>query len=643
MSDLKISELTEITTPLIGDVLPIVNSGTTKKVTIGNLRKGTIFTVVGLTEPADYLCDGVADDVQIKAAVDYVAALGGGLVFIKRGVYNFAGIVTVSTSNVSIIGEGKGITVLTCGFSSNNGMFLFYKGTAAVNNIQIKNLSFDLNSKPGGAIYITGTTTGVVTKDYLLEDIEIYNHIGNNLGARAEIRIMGPYAMFGLTGTFENITLNRVTLRDSLVTDILTYELIGVGVYGTINGFNVTDCYFHNHYGTSILMYEVSGVHRQNKNWKIDGCLFRKTKIDSPFGNYGDLFDQYRVGFDGISITNCIFDDTECVYTDYNEESFNLMIYNSRNVLIDHNIFKGSRQCLALGFLDWGCSGWTVSNNIVYQALTFNDFDSHFNGTFSNNIFYEVKRFCILGGYAKHDPSVYSGNFFYNCNSDPDLTGEVYQSIFEIVGGAQVVENNVVYDDLGASSGLKYFIYEIGTYYETYLNIYKNNTIIGVANMTCGFFLDAGYKHHLEGNTGLPEHRIYNQATNAVAGDSALAATDIARNNYDHNNDLIDGIAYSVGNVTGNTTFNVGNATEQKATLTGSIVVTLSTGMYEGQILTLILTQGGTGSYTYTKTATTKLAGGAVTLTAAVGSVDILKFRWDGTNWNEVNRSLDIS
>jgi hypothetical protein len=100
---------------------------------------------------------------------------------------------------------------------------------------------------------------------------------------------------------------------------------------------------------------------------------------------------------------------------------------------------------------------------------------------------------------------------------------------------------------------------------------------------------------------------------------------------------------YAQGNITGAVTFTAGNGPIQTSTLTGNVTATLSNGYIVGQSLERRFTMGGAGSYTYTKAANEKLAGGSFTPTAAVGSVDTLITRWDGTNWREVRRSLNES
>lgn len=100
---------------------------------------------------------------------------------------------------------------------------------------------------------------------------------------------------------------------------------------------------------------------------------------------------------------------------------------------------------------------------------------------------------------------------------------------------------------------------------------------------------------------------------------------------------------YSQGNVTGATTFSRANGATTAATLTGSITVTLTNGLVTGDRIVLKLVQGGSGSYTATWPSNFKKAGGTLTLSSAVGAVDTITAEWDGTTWNEVSRSLNLS
>jgi hypothetical protein len=71
------------------------------------------------------------------------------------------------------------------------------------------------------------------------------------------------------------------------------------------------------------------------------------------------------------------------------------------------------------------------------------------------------------------------------------------------------------------------------------------------------------------------------------------------------------------------------NGALQNVTLTGSITINAFANPVAGQTVTLILTQGGAGSYTLTSSM--KFAGGLKTLSTAVGSVDLLTITYTGS------------
>lgn len=77
-------------------------------------------------------------------------------------------------------------------------------------------------------------------------------------------------------------------------------------------------------------------------------------------------------------------------------------------------------------------------------------------------------------------------------------------------------------------------------------------------------------------------------------------------------------------------------------TLTQSCTLTFPTAV-AGQSFTLILRQGGSGSYTITWPSAVKWASGAApTLTTTVGAIDIFGFFTDGTKWFSFVSGLDM-
>ena len=88
---------------------------------------------------------------------------------------------------------------------------------------------------------------------------------------------------------------------------------------------------------------------------------------------------------------------------------------------------------------------------------------------------------------------------------------------------------------------------------------------------------------------------------------------------------------YTGGSTTGTITPDCTNGAVQTITLTGSITLNAFNNPVSGQSMTLIITQGGAGSYTLTSSM--KFAGGLKTLSTAVGSIDLLTISYIGTTY----------
>jgi hypothetical protein len=130
MADLKISALTASTTPLTGtEVLPIVQSGTTKQVSVANLTAGRAPSMSGATlrntAPVLNFVTTAGEDITgyISNAID--VGSGGKLIFgtkrngdtaLDRVSINAAGDMTLLTSNLVVGTSGKGID-----FSATSG------------------------------------------------------------------------------------------------------------------------------------------------------------------------------------------------------------------------------------------------------------------------------------------------------------------------------------------------------------------------------------------------------------------------------------------------------------------------------------------------------------------------------------------
>lgn len=161
---------------------------------------------------ADYVCDGTADDVQIQAAIDAVAVAGSGVIYLTEGTFTFANPVAIDTSNITIMGAGRGITTLS-GLTSTDGYIELAPGTGnTIRDIVLSDFTID-----GGA---SGTT---VSPGQIFQDDD--GVIERLLIER--IRITGTSSTEnGIT--FENAsgTNKWITIRDVII------ELSAASIYG---------------------------------------------------------------------------------------------------------------------------------------------------------------------------------------------------------------------------------------------------------------------------------------------------------------------------------------------------------------------------------------------------------------------------
>jgi hypothetical protein len=127
MADTKISALTAASTPLAGtEVLPIVQSGTTKKVSVANLTAGraisasSVAVSAGAVGQVSSFSDGIAQGVVMTTGSGYFGFYNpnyGQITFRDpTNVSTFAsisnlGVITLEQNNLVIGAAGKGVTL----------------------------------------------------------------------------------------------------------------------------------------------------------------------------------------------------------------------------------------------------------------------------------------------------------------------------------------------------------------------------------------------------------------------------------------------------------------------------------------------------------------------------------------------------
>jgi parallel beta-helix repeat protein len=109
-------------------------------------------------ENADFVCDGVDDQITINAAIASLPPIGGSI-YLREGTYILSDNIIISKSNVTLFGAGSS-TVLKREYNNNENMRVVSalgKDNLRIANLLIQNLSIDGNK----ANPDNGTTDGI--------------------------------------------------------------------------------------------------------------------------------------------------------------------------------------------------------------------------------------------------------------------------------------------------------------------------------------------------------------------------------------------------------------------------------------------------------------------------------------------------
>jgi hypothetical protein len=237
-TDQRISALPSITTPLSSDVLPIVSSGVTSQITVGNLLTNSIFVPSGsgyqtsnnITIDGNLLITGTT---TIEGNIVPLTARGATLgtidrpftdIFVSSGSINIAGIPgqpNTTLSNVSgalLVSAGNMQLVGSASFIAKTGSFQYISGSVKQegNYTQVGNYSLLGNKSITGSLYITGSGNGYINSRRILTDLDSgsFAITGSNVFTSGQtitgsVNITGSIIMDGTAQTnFSNTVTN---------------------------------------------------------------------------------------------------------------------------------------------------------------------------------------------------------------------------------------------------------------------------------------------------------------------------------------------------------------------------------------------------------------------------------------------------
>lgn len=502
-----------------------------------------VFTIVGSSR-ADYITDGVADDVQIQAAINYVNDNGGGVVYISAGTYVLAANVLLK-SGVHLIGSGMGSTIITASVDS----FTLIKTTQS------------------------GTTKNIYT---------------NVSVSRLTLKSIGQHCM--LINNVDGISVTEVEAYFTVITPIR--ESLWVQHCQNVR---MEKNYLHDLTGNGV---------------QVNGCDYF-TVIDNRIIGGSD---------DAIDIDHD-FLDTDSVNSRYGVVSNNVIVgvssgcgirvENSDYVTVDGNSI--ANVTVGAGNAAGICVNATTSFSVSRVIVSNNVIDT-----------------CTLAGIRVEGDDVtgviVEGNQV--SNSGADGGSDVRGGIILNSEGINCHNNHIDTTAKTGGNGGAIVIYKKDSAIVTDNRIL--NSVTGIRTWNG----DAGQAYTDLVITG----NKFESCTNNFAELSATSNC-VIFNNHGVNPVRL----YAQGNITGATTFTRVNGNTITATATGNVTATITNGVVPGDMLTLIITQDATGGRTITWPSNFKKADGSLVLSTAAGDVDIIKMIWDGTNWRETNRAMNLS
>jgi len=142
-------------------------------------------------ENADFVCDGVDDQITINAAIDSLPSVGGSI-YLREGTYILSDNIIISKSNVALFGAGSS-TVLKRKDNNNKNMRVIY--ASGVASLLIQNLSIDGNK----ANPDNGTTDGIY-----------FDHVDNSKIVECWIKNQTEVGIFLNSSTYNIVAMNTI-------------------------------------------------------------------------------------------------------------------------------------------------------------------------------------------------------------------------------------------------------------------------------------------------------------------------------------------------------------------------------------------------------------------------------------------------
>jgi parallel beta-helix repeat protein len=308
-------------------------------------------------ESADYICDGVSDQVQINDALDWLVSGGrtGGKVMLLEGTYVIDDDILMP-SHTQIEGQGPGTVIkLKDGYRSGYGSMLHMIANKDANNtrLRVAHLTLDGNKAQTAETAYIWAISFYTVSDSVVENVQSINAPANEIevyGSRN--RIVGCRMRDARTGGLQVIDGSSCTVTDNVIENCGTHGIRVSMLSNSVITGNVSD---GNHFGISV--------------YECVACTVSDNAMSLS-------------GYDGIFMYKC----TECQVTgnnivssgqitnpDWGGSGIRVFWESSRNNIQHNTIRRGSlsmKPAYGIWIQSADCDRNLVTNNDLYLSGT---------------------------------------------------------------------------------------------------------------------------------------------------------------------------------------------------------------------------------------------------------------------------------
>jgi parallel beta-helix repeat protein len=436
---------------------------------------------------ADYYTDGVADDVEINAAL---AASSGGSVLIKAGTYNTTQILLIPSS-CSVRGEGMGVTTISLGAAKGfkNTNYL----TTGDSNISVSDITIDGNGLYDTHVEFFGVQNGII------ERVHFYNITVALPAVTVACGIVGLSGIETRNITVKNCYFDTISdygvnldplsthevLRDVIITGNHFNEVeTGIACQRNCNDIDITNNVYKYSSATCIGVKACPGADATNpgRNINISNNIFESASLDTTFA-----ISIGNVTYNAIAANNIVRGFNYGVYLNFHP---NYTLVENNNISacnIGITDVSEAEHTSVIGNYLYGCGSYGIMFDTPLDIIS--------NNTVSNSGLHGI----YLTGQS--DNVIVSGNNSdHNGTSGPGTYSGIY---LDGVTNAVITANHCYDSSSGTAKTQAYGIQTVGT--ADFNTIMNNNcrgnsvgtmTLVGTANEighNIGYFRHPGF------------------------------------------------------------------------------------------------------------------------------------------------------